>query len=404
MKYYLCLALFTVTFTVKAQIIGGCTDLQATNYNSNATFNDGSCLYSDNAISNIESHQLANQLKDTSGFAYFNNQLYTLNDDSQKRLYVLDTLHGAILDSVEIDHVVNVDWEDIHVENTNFYVGDFGNNVSGNRTNLRIFKWNANDHNTGVFEIDTINFSYQNQTDFTAQASNTTAFDCEAFIVIEDSIYLFTKRWNDTRSFLYVLPNSAGTHVAQLRDSLNVDGLVTGATYEAQRNHVVLCGYSALLQPFVYLLYDYPHNDFFKGNKRKVNLDLFMHQVEAITHDGNMNYYLSNEYTQISVLPAKEAKLHKIKLASYFTNSIPNDPNTGINENEKSTITIYPNPSSDILYISETINGYVLIDLNGKILMQEKGNVNYVDLGSLAVGVYYLLINGESKPYTIVKN
>lgn len=404
MKYFLCLALLVATFVTHAQGIGGCTDPQATNYNVNASFNDGSCLYSDNNIANFESYQLSNQLKETSGLAYFNNLLYTHNDDTQERLYVIDTIQGALVDSIEIDFVNNVDWEDIHVENNIFYVGDFGNNVSGNRTNLRIFKWHANDHVSGVFNIDTIKFSYQNQTDFTAQASNTTAFDCEAFIVIEDSIYLFTKRWNDSRSFLYVLPNIAGTHIAQLRDSLSVNGLVTGATYDVQRKHIVLCGYSTLLQPFVYMLYDYPQNDFFKGNKRKVNLDLFMHQVEAVTHDGNMNYYFSNEYTQVSVFPAQPAKLHKISLAPFFTNPTPNQPGTGLNEMEKSTIAIYPNPSSDLIYFSDAINGFKLIDLNGRVLMEEVGVLNSLDLRALRNGIYYLLIKGETKPFTIVKN
>lgn len=404
MKYYLSFALFFAAFVTHAQSIGGCTDPQATNYNANASFNDGSCIYSDNTIGNIESYQLPNQLKETSGLAYFNNLLYTHNDDTQERLYVIDTIQGALVDSIEIDFVNNVDWEDIHVENNIFYVGDFGNNVSGNRTNLRIFKWHANDHVSGDFNIDTIKFSYQNQTDFTAQASNTTAFDCEAFIVIEDSIYLFTKRWNDSRSFLYVLPNIAGTHIAQLRDSLSVNGLVTGASYDAQRKHVVLCGYSTLLQPFVYMLYDYPQNDFFKGNKRKINLDLLLHQVEGITHDGNLNYYLSNEYTQVSVFPAQPAKLHKISLAPFFTNPIPNQPSTGLNEMEKSTIAIYPNPSSDLIYFSDAINGFKLIDLNGRVLMEEVGVLNSLDLRALRNGIYYLLIKGETKPFTIVKN
>lgn len=406
MKYYLCLALTLpiLSSVLQAQNMGGCTDPQATNYNSNALVNDGSCLYADNTITNFSSFLLSNQLKETSGLAYFNNQIYTHNDDTQKRLYVIDTIQGSLIDSVEIPYVVNVDWEDVHVENGYFYVGDFGNNVSGNRTNLRIFKWHSDNHNTGNFSVDTIKFSYQDQVSFSPVSANTTAFDCEAFIVIEDSIYLFTKRWNDQKSYLYVLPNDTGTHVAQLRDSLNVGGLITGATYDAQRKHVVLCGYSILLQPFVYMLYDYPQNDFFKGNKRKINFDLSMHQMEAVTHDGNMNYYFSNEYTQVSIFPEQQAKLHKYSLARYFTNPVNNDPNTGMQEVLGSNITIYPNPSTDKVYFTNEVEGYRLLDMHGKVLISKSEKSTCIDLSKLPKGVYFVEVKGIKNSYRLIKN
>jgi hypothetical protein len=76
---------------------------------------------------------------------------------------------------------------------------------------------------------------------------------------------------------------------------LDVKGLVTGAVYLESKKMVALCGYSKLLQPFVYLLYDFKGRDFFSGNKRKLAVGLPFHQVEGITSSDGVRFYISNE-------------------------------------------------------------------------------------------------------------
>jgi hypothetical protein len=104
---------------------------------------------------------------------------------------------------------------------------------------------------TSALSVDTIWFTYSNQTDFTATSGNNTNFDCEAFIVSSDSIYLFTKQWLNQQSTIYVLPKIPGTYSAQLKATIPVNGLITGANYQEEKRLITLIGYSSLLQPFL---------------------------------------------------------------------------------------------------------------------------------------------------------
>jgi hypothetical protein len=51
--------------------------------------------------------------------------------------------------------VVNKDWEEISQDSTYFYIGDFGNNVSGNRKDF-IFKNRKESLALDVPKIDTL--------------------------------------------------------------------------------------------------------------------------------------------------------------------------------------------------------------------------------------------------------
>lgn len=401
MKFLFSLLLLFSNTYLYSQTVLGCIDPQATNYNALATLNDGSCLYTNLTINNITSFVLEPLLHESSGLAFYDGFLYTHNDDSQRKIFKLDTLNGVLLDSIEIPNVVNKDWEDLQVANNHFYVGDFGNNNAGNRNDLRIFKWHCNALGSSNFNIDTIHFEYQDQTIFSPINANTTAFDCEAFIVVDDSIYLFTKRWNDYKTYLYAIPNQAGTHIAQLRDSLNVTGLITGASYDSISKNIVLSGYTIMLQPFVYLLYDYPSRHFFKGNKRKIALQLNMHQVEAIATKGGLKYYLTNEYTQYFQSPANDAKMHILDLSNYLNwNTYLGD----LKEIEKLPIKIYPNPTTDFIHFNEEINSAKIIDMQGKIVKQISSKTSQISLQDLTKGIYLLYYNEGVKAEYIIKN
>jgi zona occludens toxin (predicted ATPase) len=93
----------------------------------------------------------------------------------------------------------------------------------GNRKDLHILRIEKNSVEGNIQKIDTISFSYSNQTDFTKLKSNTTNFDCEAFVVVDDSIYLFTKQWKQKNISIYH-PKTPGNYRAQLKDSFNVKG------------------------------------------------------------------------------------------------------------------------------------------------------------------------------------
>lgn len=252
------------------------------------------CEYPKTKIKPVFSAPLSDSLKETSGLVFFEGLFWTHNDDHDTTLYGLDD-SGKIKRKIKLNGVINHDWEEITQDSTYLYIGDFGNNYSGNRNDLSILKIEKTSFLQQQPIIETISFSYSNQTDFSPQKPNKTTFDCEAFVVRKDSIYLFTKQWQSSTTSLYVLPNKTGLQIAELQTSWNCKGLITGATYFDAEKKIVLCGYTKKGSPFLYLLYDFEGNHFFSGCKRRIDLQLRFHQIEGIaTIDGN-TFYLTNE-------------------------------------------------------------------------------------------------------------
>ena len=315
MKTHYLLLLFV--FSTSYSQIAGCTDSLSINYNKNATVNNGSCNYKSAKIKAVTISKLPISIKETSGLIYYNELLWTFNDDSDTQLYVLDT-SGKIIKTVTINNVTNTDWEAITQDSTHIYIGDFGNNVSGNRDDLHILKIAKKSLFEQKQQVDTIWFSYNDQDNLMPAKANTNNFDCEAFIIKNGSIYLFSKQWSAGATTLYKFPNIAGKQIATKIATLDVKGLITDAHYDALKNAIVLSGYSKTLQPFIYLLSHFEGNNFFSGNKRKIKLRLPFHQVEGITSPDGLDYYISNEqFTRKPFLNIPQ-QLHLIDLRKYI--------------------------------------------------------------------------------------
>lgn len=255
---------------------------------------------------------LDEKVHETSGLLFWNSKLWTHNDDGDTNLYALDKNSGEILETIALKNVKNIDWESISQDENYIYIGDFGNNVTGNRTDLKILRIEKEPILKGTQKIDTISFSYSDQVDFKAKTSNKTDFDGEAFIVKNDSIFIFTKQWKSQRTNVYSLPKNPGKYEARFKESYNVNGLITDATY--LENKIVLCGYSKKLKPFLYVLSDFDENNFFSGNKKKIKLKLPFHQVEGITFEDKKTFYLTNEFFSRKPFVTTHQKLHKINL------------------------------------------------------------------------------------------
>lgn len=387
-RCFLLLLLFVNGYCSNAQI-NGCTDPLATNYDSLATSNDGSCLYNLATVSPITTWSLPNIMVETSGLIFWNQKFWTHNDNSDTNIYSFDTTNISNYQSFPLNSTSNIDWEEISQDSSYVYVGDFGNNANGNRTNLKILRIEKNSLLTNVPIIDTINFNYSLQTDYSATGSNNTNFDCESFIVTQDSIYLFTKEWVSKATTIYSLPKLPGSYVAQARQSYYVDGLITGATFLEDKKLIVLCGYSQVLQPFLFMLYDFESQNFFNGNKRKILLNMSMHQVEGIATDDGITYYVTNEKVGQSV----PQQIHKIDLAEYFYSPV------NVTENQSEVFEIAPNPVIDFVEITITSNQigkeYLILDLTGQVVQQGVLNdkQSRLNLKNLSPGTYVIAIN-----------
>jgi len=296
----------------------GCTDPLANNLDPAATENDGSCTYDEVWIRPRKSLNISESLKGTSGLLFWEGSLWTHNDHGDTRLYSLDTSSAVIRELYLLEGVENIDWEDMDQDSEFIYMGDFGNNASGNRDDLHILRIQKASLLSGSPDIDTIWFSYSDQHNLNPVGPNQTEFDCEALVVASNGLYLFTKQWLTGHTSVYALSKQPGNQVAQKQSTFDIQGLVSGATFLESKQLLVLCGYTSILQPFVYLMYDFPANDFFSGNKRRVNISIPFFQVEGIASLDGLTYYLSNEsFVREPVINTLQ-QVHILELNSYL--------------------------------------------------------------------------------------
>lgn len=387
--------LFWASSPTRAQT-SGCTDPLAKNYDLSARTNNGSCVYENSNISPIASYNLSSALVESSGLIYWNDQIWTINDSDDINLYALNPADGSIIKSYPLTGHKNKDWEEISQDENYIYVGDFGNNSKGNRDKLKILKIEKNSLLANSPEVATIHFSYSNQTDFSDKGHNNTDFDCESFIVSRDSIYLFTKQWVSKKTSIYKLPKTQGTHIAELKDTYDVNGLITGATYLEDKKMMALCGYSSTLSPFIYLFYDFKDKDFFGGNKRKLNVSLPFHQIEGIATNDGLHFYLSNEYISKPIVGTTLQQLHLIDLSNWLW---PYTDGLKISDNNID-FSVYPNPAKNTLTIvsKHYPSKYFLLNSSGQIV--KNGEINEkntsIDIKSLSRGTYFLKVDSEN--------
>ncbi len=383
------LSLLIFSSNTYAQVLG-CTDPLASNYNSLANVNNGTCVYPSTSVSPELLAELPAVMNGTSGLLQWNGKIWTQNNFSDNKLYSFQSSSLPAYQSTTLSGYTNIDWEEIAQDEQYLYIADFGNNVSGNRRDLRFYRILKNSLLNPPVTGDTIRFSYSTQTDFSPLGANQTNFDAEAFVVTPDSLYIFTKEWSSQKTSLFRIPKTPGTHSATLQEVLDVQGLVAGAVYLPAYRLVLLSGYSTQLQPFVYLLYDFKQRDFFSGNKRKITLNIPLHQVEAITEESPLQYLITNErFSQFGVtIPAR---LHRLNLSTFLSSYIQSSPVREVDFNSVSRI--YPNPANNEItvdYIGSLNESYTITDISGVVLQCGllRSGVNKILLSKLSPGIY----------------
>jgi hypothetical protein len=220
-------------------------------------------------------------------------------------LYAYNPALGTIERRIAVKGAVNIDWEEISQDDQHLYIGDFGNNGTGNRSDLRIDIIRKADLSAALDTVSvsgTIDFIYEDQTDFTPQPANLTSFDCEAFIVVGDSVVLFTKDWLTEKTRIYTLPVTPGDHKARFRREFDVRGLVTGAAFSGEQNELLLLGYDGMLQPFLWIVPDFGLDNLTFNNSNRVEFKETA-QTEAIAFSANGAVYVGSESFDLFGLP-----------------------------------------------------------------------------------------------------
>jgi hypothetical protein len=238
------------------------------------------------------------ELKENSGMTEYADLLWNINDGgNEAAIYGFGAKDTVVHRKVIIREAVNTDWEDITQDEKHLYIGDFGNNL-GDRRDLRIYILNKQDilsSSDTVPVAGTISFSYQYQTDFTPAANYTTPWDCEAFVVLGDSVILFTKDWQSNQTSLYTLPAKAGNFTAKFRKRYNISGLVTAAAWSKTKKELLVLGYQNYT-PFISVVPDFGLDNLSFADIRRINFpDLIGTQTEGIAYSGDGSVYVSCE-------------------------------------------------------------------------------------------------------------
>jgi len=306
-------ALFLTDAGVCAQEAkSGCTDPAASNFDANAKRNDGSCFYTAARIDPRSLFRMPEGLQEQSGMIWWDGLLWVHNDGGHPPVILALDTGSTVKRRISLKGATNIDWEDMSQDEHFIYVADAGNNSSGARQDLcvyRIRKEALRDTTTEhSVDAEKIEFRFEDQPwPPLAQPANTTDFDVEAMIVLNGKIYLFTKQWTGKKTTIYTLDVVPGKQqLARKSRTLDSEGLITGAALDPSGKVLVLTGYTPLLSRFIWLLYDFRGDDFFGGNHRLIRLNR-QGQTESACFPEPDRLYIGSE--RFRILPDRMESL-----------------------------------------------------------------------------------------------
>ncbi len=380
--------------------VAGCTDPQANNFMGTATQNDGSCNYNLTLYKPAIRFILPKEVDETSGLVFWKNGLWTHNDSGGLPvLYKLDTVDGTVQQRIELENATNVDWEELTADSLNIYVGDFGNN-SGNRHDLVIYKIQKADiPDSGDVRVSSekIFFTYPDYPDNISGRSQNN-YDCEAMVAVGDSLYLFSKDWQDSKTRLYRLPKVAGNYIADLVGGFNVAGLITAVDYQSEKNEMVLLGYTrGDWIPFMWLLWDFKGKQFFSGNKRRIDMpQVTATQTEGLVFSKGEGGFISSEGN-----PLFMPTVYHFDIATWTQSAVSDVRN---NNSPDFIFSLHPNPISrgklsvDLENVPMKAFSLELYDSSGRQVVpvryktiRKKGKMSVkLSVSALKPGVYFV--------------
>ncbi|QUM78654.1 hypothetical protein HWV00_15000 [Moritella sp. 24] len=212
---------------------------------------------------------LQNKVKETSALAQFGGQIWTANDSGDgANLYQINEQTGQVIKQVHVNDVISYDWEELAQDADTLFVMDCGNN-RGTRDSRTIININTGDLMTAddganVAAVNTARFSMADKPE-EALTMFIHDYDCEASAVVDEELWVLSKNWVNLQSRLYrmelteIAKSAANNSVIQVTptQTLNVDGLITAADYNAATNQLVLLGYDDNLiykHPFIWIV------------------------------------------------------------------------------------------------------------------------------------------------------
>ena len=341
--------------------------------------------------SNIQSlGELPQEVLETSGLIYYNNRLITHNDSGNvPELYELDVQTLQIVRTIRVLNEGNVDWEDLTQDSDFIYIGDIGNN-QGSRQDLAVLRISKTEFDTSdEVNAERISFMYGDQTDFTPVSESD--FDAEALFVLDDDLILLTKEWRSEGTVAYKIPKAPGTYSAQRMDSYQINGLVTGASFDVLSNTLYLVGYSKILIPFFVEVPNVNANAIFSGGALRSGLAIGPAQIEALTFTNDIFYATSEEF--INPPLSSSSRLFRFSLDSE-ENPIPVP--SGEPPSMEELVVFKSLNSLEVNYelnSNKPIYGMGIFDSMGRMISYtplEQITANPIDISTFSQGLYHL--------------
>lgn len=220
---------------------------------------------------------------------------YLYTTDRRGELLQIDTLNARASD-----------YEDLAMDEEGLlYVGDFGNN-RGLRRQQTVYRYDRTSGRT-----DSIVYTYPGEDGGGRRVRGN--YDCEAMIVTDGRLHLFTKdllaRPRDFFVYHFRLPTVPGTYEAELVDSLYLPRrVVTGAALDPETRELFLVAYNFRMllgllpssSASLITLSDYLEGRFLQGKLRRRNISWAIptqHEAVAV-YDANY-LYLGAEATKL---------------------------------------------------------------------------------------------------------
>jgi hypothetical protein len=330
---------------------------------------------------------LDSAVSETSGLLFLNNTLITHNDsDAINQLFDVDMTTGAVTRTVAITNATNIDWEDLTHDDTYIYIGDIGN-YQGDRTNLKIYRIAIADYfSSTTVTAELINFSYSNQTDFTANPLSTN-FDAESLIHYDNSLYIFSKNWLDGKTNIYQLSKTPGTYTISMIDTIDSQGLISGATYNTLDNTITLCGYD-LNGAFLIQLSAFNSGLFSNGNINKTIVSVpenYSPQIEGIAPINATEYYVT----------AEENSPFTAGLYSF------NSATLSVDLSKEDSILFYPNPAEYHITLTTENAKTQIYTISGKLVKTAYNKE--IDISNLSAGIYIMKIKKSKSGHISIK-
>ncbi len=187
--------------------------------------------------------RLPSALSETSGLAYRDGRLWTFNDSGGEAVLYsfLPSDPAGSEKEYPVRGAMNIDWEDISTDSMYFYISDAGNNL-GSRDTMRIYQVSVDTAENAAVVRSVISFSYPGKSTAYYDCRRN-PFDSEALTVMGDSLWLFTKNWQDESSSIYIYPKQPGFYFTGPRYRLQPGMLVTGADFDQRNSMLWLIGY-----------------------------------------------------------------------------------------------------------------------------------------------------------------